>query len=155
LRWATDNAEALAQAAPPMLSALDDRANDLWEPLLAIADHAAGAWPERARKAARGLSGTGRAGEDNQGVELLGDIRKAFDASQAPELSTKALIAALCLDEERPWSAYSKGVPITDRQLAKLLRPFRITSTTVYPPGAPHAKGYRRADFEDIWGRYL
>src|SRR5262249_11299785 len=27
LRWATDNAEALAQVAPPMLSALNDRAN--------------------------------------------------------------------------------------------------------------------------------
>jgi hypothetical protein len=155
LRWATDNAEALKQAAPPVLPALNDRANDLWEPLLAIADHAGGEWPERARKAALGLSGEGAAGEDNRGVELLRDARKAFDVSKAAELPTKTLIAALCADEERPWLAHSKGEPITDRQLAKLLRPFGIISGTVHPPGAPDAKGYRRADFENAWARYL
>jgi len=40
------------------------------------------------------LSG-GADGEDSLGVELLGDIRKVFDASQASEMTTKALIAAL------------------------------------------------------------
>jgi uncharacterized protein DUF3631/DNA primase RepB-like protein len=155
LRWANDNAVVLAQSTPPMLSTLDDRANDMWEPLFAVADRAGGAWPERARKAALGLSGTGRAGEDNQGVELLGDIKKAFDASQATELSTKALITALSLDDERPWATYFKGEAITARQLAKLLRPFGVIPVTVHPPGASDAKGYRRADFEGFWGRYL
>jgi hypothetical protein len=153
LRWAADNVEALAQATPPVLTALNDRANDLWEPLLAIADRAGGEWPERARRAALALSGDGAAGEDNQGVELLRDARKAFAA--AAELPTKAFIAALCADEEWPWAAYAKGEPITDRQLAKLLKPFGIVSATVHPQGAPHAKGYRRADFEDAWARYL
>ena len=155
LRWGTDNAEALAQVASPMLSALNDRANDLWEPLLAIADHAGGEWPERARKAALGLSAEGAAGEDSQGVELLGDAKKVFDAGKPAEIPTKVFIAALCVDEERPWGTYRKGEPITDRQLAKLLKPFGIVSTTVHPLGAPHAKGYRRADFEDAWARYL
>ena len=155
LRWAIDNAEALKQAAPPVLPALNDRANDLWEPLLAIADHAGGEWPERARKAALKLSGEGAAGEDNRCVELLRDARKVFDVSKAAELPTKTLITALCADEERPWSTHSKGEPITDRQLAKLLRPFGIISGTVHPPSAPDAKGYRRADFEDAWARYL
>jgi putative DNA primase/helicase len=155
LRWANDNAAVLAQVTPPALPALNDRANDLWEPLLAIADHAGGEWPERARKAALKLSGEGAAGEDNRGVELLRDARKVFDVSKAAELPTKTLIAALCADEERPWSAHSKGEPITDRQIAKLLRPFGIISGTVHPPGAPDAKGYRRTDFEDAWARYL
>src|SRR5262249_37402159 len=155
LRWATDNAEALKQAAPPMLSALNDRANDLWEPLLCIADRAGGEWPDLARKAALALSGNTAAGDDNQAVELLRDARKVFDVSKAAELPTKTFIAALCADEERPWSAHSKGEPITDRQLAKLLKPFGIVSTTVHPPGAPHAKGDRRADFHDAWARYL
>ena len=87
LRWATDNAEALKQAAPPMLSALNDRANDLWEPLLSIADRAGGEWPDLARKAALALSGNGAAGDDNQGVELLRDAKKVFDASKAAEQS--------------------------------------------------------------------
>src|SRR5262249_28411321 len=105
--------------------------------------------------AALALSGDGAAGDDNQGVELLGDVRKALDSGQAVEVPTKALITALCADEERRWATYSKGEPITDRQLAKLLRPFGISSGTVHPPGAPDAKGYRRADFEDAWARYL
>jgi putative DNA primase/helicase len=155
LRWATDNAEALAQMAPPALPSLNDRANDLWEPLLAIADRAGGAWSERARTAALALSGGGAAGDDTQGVELLVDINRAFDASGLAEIPTKALIAALCADTERPWAAYFKGEGITDRQLAKLLKPFGIVSTTVHPPGMPHAKGYRRTDFEDAWARYL
>jgi Protein of unknown function (DUF3631)/RepB DNA-primase from phage plasmid len=155
LRWANDNAAVLAQVMPPALPALNDRAMDLWEPLLAIAERAGSEWPERARKAALALSGADAAGADSQGVELLGDTRKVFDAGQAVEMPTKALITALSTDEERPWATYSKGEPITDRQLAKLLKPFGIVSTTVHPPGAPHAKGYRRADFEDAWDRYL
>jgi putative DNA primase/helicase len=155
LRWANDNAAVLAQMTPPMLSTLNDRANDLWEPLLAIADRAGGEWPDRARAAALALSGNGAAGGDNQGVELLGDVRKVFDAGQAVDMPTKALTTALCADEEHPWATYSKGEPITDRQLARLLKPFGIVSTTVHPLGAPHAKGYRRADFEDAWARYL
>src|SRR5262245_430692 len=155
LRWGTDNAETLAQMAPAALPSLNDRANDLWEPLLAIADRAGGEWPDRARTAALALSSGSAAGDDTQGVELLADIKGAFDASGLAEVSTKALIAALCMDTERPWAAYFRGEEITDRQLAKLLKPFRIVSTTVHPPGAPHAKGYRRADFEDAWARYL
>jgi Protein of unknown function (DUF3631)/RepB DNA-primase from phage plasmid len=155
LRWGTDNAEALAQLAPPALPTLNDRANDLWEPLLAIADRAGSVWSERARTAALALSGGGAVGDDTQGVELLADIKRAFDASGLAEIPTKALITALCMDTERPWAAYSRGEQITDRQLAKLLRPFGITSGTVHPPGAPDAKGYRRADFEDAWARYL
>jgi uncharacterized protein DUF3631/DNA primase RepB-like protein len=155
LRWGTDNAEALAQMTPPGLTPLDDRANDLWEPLFAIAERAGGDWPDRARAAALALSGGGAAGDDTQGVELLADFKRVFDASRLAEISTKALIAALCMDTERPWAAYFKGEEITDRQLAKLLKPFGIVSTTVHPPGMPHAKGYRRTDFEDAWGRYL
>src|SRR5262245_44838916 len=155
LRWATDSAETLAQMAPPACPSLNDRAADLWEPLMTIAARAGGEWPERARKAALKLSGEGAAGEDSQGVELLGDVRKVFNAGQVVDMPTKVLITALCADEERPWATYSKGEPITDRQLAKLLKPFKIVSTTVHPPDAPHAKGYRRSDFEDAWARYL
>ena len=155
LRWANDNAKALEQAAPPALACLNDRACDLWEPLLAIAERAAGEWPERARAAALALSGAGANEDDTRGNELLADVKKAFAACGLAELPTKALIAALCADPERPWAAYAKREQITDRQLAKLLRPFGIVSVTVHPPNAPDAKGYRRADLEEAWGRYL
>jgi hypothetical protein len=58
---------------------------------------------------------------------------------------------------KRPWATYDRGKAITDRQLAKLLKPFEIISETVHPneTGEPKAKGYRRERFEDAFSRYL
>ena len=50
--WADANLDLLREARPEIPDALDDRAADGWEPLLAIADLAGGIWPERARWAA-------------------------------------------------------------------------------------------------------
>lgn len=54
--WALVVVEALAQLEPDLPPSLSDRAADAWEPLLAIADFAAGDWPARARSAAQALS---------------------------------------------------------------------------------------------------
>jgi hypothetical protein len=54
--WALVTTEALAKLEPEIPAALSDRAADAWEPLLAIADFAAGVWPDRARSAAQALS---------------------------------------------------------------------------------------------------
>jgi hypothetical protein len=42
----------LATAEPDLPDELSDRQQDVWEPLLAIADAGGGDWPERAREAA-------------------------------------------------------------------------------------------------------
>jgi putative DNA primase/helicase len=65
------------------------------------------------------------------------------------------LVAALCTDVERPWATWNKGKPISDRQIAKLLKLFSIMSEDVYPPGERHAKGYKRARSLDAFERYL
>ena len=46
------NAELLAAARPALPDELDDRAGEIWEPLLAITDAAGGSWPRTARAAA-------------------------------------------------------------------------------------------------------
>jgi putative DNA primase/helicase len=76
-RFAADHAEAIRAARPSMPEGLHDRAQDNWEPLLAIADLAGGPWPEQARAAALALS----CDEEIRGlgIELLGDIRGLFD----------------------------------------------------------------------------
>jgi putative DNA primase/helicase len=156
LRWAQDNAAALAGATPSLPSDLNDRVLDAWEPLFAIADHAGGDWPKRAREAAKVLSGGDAIGEE-RGVELLADVKAAFEVRAKDALTTKTLIAELCADQERPWATYNKGKPISDRQVAKLLRPFTIISDTVQTSetGEDKAKGYRRARFDDAFDRYL
>jgi hypothetical protein len=155
LRWANDNPAALAKAAPAVLDKLNDRAVDFWEPLLVIASQAGGEWRERAEQAALALSGDSAAtGDEGEGVELLYDVKAAFDTSGQDAIFTKTLIALLAADEERPWATYGRaGKPITDRQVAKLLSPFEILSGTVRI-GDATAKGYQRAHFAEAWRRY-
>jgi putative DNA primase/helicase len=154
LRWANDNCKALVTIEPKLPEGLNDRAVDIWEPLLAIAERVGGDWPKLADEAALALSG-GAAAAEERSVELLADINIAFNASGSDEVTTKALLAALCAAEERPWATYNKGKPISDRQVAKLLKQFPILSEDVYPPGERHAKGYKRARFLDAFERYL
>jgi putative DNA primase/helicase len=154
LRWSNDNREALAAVTFKIPEGLNDRALDIWEPLLAIAAYVGGEWPKLARDAAIALSG-GESAEE-RAVELLHDIKAEFDRTNSAALTTKNLLAALCVDEERPWATWNKGKPISDRQLAKLLGPFKIISENVPTPGEKkQAKGYARAHFADAFGRYL
>ena len=53
-----------------------------------------------------------------------------------------------------PPSTPETGKPITTRQIAGLLKPFKIISVNVGPKNS-RAKGYRRADFIEAWDRYL
>jgi putative DNA primase/helicase len=158
LRWADDNMVKLAAIVPALPAGLNDRAFDIWEPLLAIAECAGGDWLKVAAEAAVALSG-GDSATEEKGVELLRDIKAVFDASDRPAITTKTLIAKLCADEERPWATYGSGVrAITDRQLGNLLSGFGITSDTVHPneTGEPKkAKGYRQVRCEDAFSRYL
>ena len=151
-RWATDNFEKLTDPDPDIPEVLNDRAADNWRPLLAIADLAGSRWPQRAREAACLLSGDGYE-SSSINVELLADIKKAFGDEEA--MSSADLVAALVADPERPWAEWKRGRPLTQKQLAGLLKPFCIISHTVRIPGFKDAKGYRRAAFEDAWSAYL
>ena len=154
LRWATDNLETLKAARPALPDALNDRACDNWEPLLAIADLAGGEWARKTRDAAKALSGDEVAADDDDGVELLHDIRAVFDATIHDVIFTKVMIEHLVAELERPWAAYGRArQPITDRQVAKLLRPFGIISGTVRLHETT-AKGYQRSTFSEAWSRY-
>jgi len=56
-RFVLDHAEAIGMSEPAIPAELNDRAGDIWEPLLVLADLAGGPWPELAREAAIGISG--------------------------------------------------------------------------------------------------
>ena len=154
-RWAADHVEELRTAEPDMPAALRGRRADNWRALLAIADAAGGDWPGRARRAAVELSGGPR--EETAGVEVLEDIRAIFDDKQATGLSSAEIVEALSKMEDRPWPEWSQGKPITTRQLAKLLEPFKIRPATIRLSitGKPTAKGYTLADFADAFARYI
>ena len=153
-RWAADHFDTLKEMDPLVPDEIvSDRAQDNWRPLLAIADAVDGPWLKRARRAAVSLSSTESAVE-SYGVLLLQDIREVFEREQTDRLSSFEIIRALTDLEERPWTEYHDGKPLTPPRLAKMLRPFEITPYTIRTEGKT-AKGYHREKFKDAWGRYL
>ncbi|GAA3669169.1 DUF3631 domain-containing protein [Nonomuraea antimicrobica] len=147
--WLRADLDTLEKAEPPM--PVEDRAADTWEPLVAVADHAGGHWPDRARSAVLALT----ADADDNGatsnrLRLLADCRTAFGTDTA--LPTAVLLERLKADPEAPWADYGPN-GLTAMKLGALLREYEIRSTTSrFPTG--QAKGYERADFCDAWTRY-
>jgi hypothetical protein len=151
-RWTEDNARGLTDPDPAMPEVLNDRAADNWRPLLAIADLAGDAWARRAREAAWVLSGEGHDTAVN--VELLADIKAAFDTEGKDAIFSADLVEKLIEDPERPWAEWSRGKPLTQKQLVTLLKPFSVFSMSVRL-GQRTSKGYKRESFEAVWAAYL
>ena len=152
-RFAIDNRDAVRLARPAEIEGLNDRANDCWEPLLAIAGVAGGDWTRLARQSAvtlHDLEGEAPSAD----AELLTDIRAAFTEKHAIKLFGDDLLAALLADEEAPWATWNRGRPMTRRQLTARLEGFGIKSKDVRI-GVAVKKGFERTDFEDVWKRYL
>jgi Protein of unknown function (DUF3631) len=107
--WADRREPILADARPDLPDELDDRAQDSWEPLLAIAVEAGGDWPLRARAAAVELSGPeARQNEDDSlSARLLADVHQIFEANGTERYRTADLIDELCNNEESPWGTGS------------------------------------------------
>lgn len=154
-RFAEDHREDILKARPVLPPELNDRAQDNWEPLLAIADVVGGHWPRTARHAALKLAKVN--GEAlTIGVELLADIQEVFETKRLPRISTIELIEALCEDEEKPWATYNKGKSIRPRQVANRLREYGITTNnTIRINSDQTAKGYTLDQFQDSFKRYL
>ena len=153
-RWSEDSLAAVGSARPSLPDALNDREQDSWEPLLAIADHAGGEWPTLARATALALSERNAENTVSMGVELLGDIKDVFDKKGLDKISSKQLLASLNNDEDKSWCTYNRGVSMTAKQLAKHLKDFGVAPGTIRTyEGTP--KGYRLQQFADVFARYL
>jgi putative DNA primase/helicase len=156
-RWALDNAAAVAAARPALPESLNDRQQDNWEPLLAIAAVAGGSWPERARSAATAASEA--PAEESTQMQLLLDIRDVFEEKNhegegCKEIFSEALVTALLEMQDRPWGECNKGKALTQNKLARMLKPYGVATKTLRN-GVAKAKGYGRKDFTDAFNRYL
>lgn len=150
-RWVRDNRALIKAQRPDPVPGLHDRANDIWEPLLAIAKAVGDDWLAQAERAAQAVHGV-EAQSHSVNIELLADIRSAF--AETNRLSTAALLKALTSDSERPWATWFNGKPISPRQLAIRLAEFGIHPKNVRN-GPQVQKGYDRQTFEDSFARYL
>ncbi|TRZ99005.1 MAG: DUF3631 domain-containing protein [Rhodocyclaceae bacterium] len=152
-RFADDYAQQVRLARPRLPDALSDRAQDNWEPLLAIAGCAGSEWVQRATAAALHLSSASEESVST-GNALLADIQDVFRRKGSDKVSTVDLIQALVADEEKPWATYNRGKPLSPRQLAGRLAAYGIKPKTVRH-GELTPKGYDAAQFADAFARYL
>jgi len=148
--WADDHGAELKRARPDM--PVVDRAADLWEPLIAVADLARGLWPDAARAAAIALTeDAAHADADHSAAhELLTNIRDVLATTSVEFVATETLIATLAALPESRWA--DEG--LTGRRLAMLLKGYGV-AVGRNPSTSKRERGYRRADFADAFERYL
>jgi hypothetical protein len=148
--WAAINLSALEKPVNDMPDQLEDRQEDAWEPLLAVADVAGGHWPELARRAAVALC-EDAANEDAESLEvrLLRDIRAVFDTMpHVGFLSTNVLLEQLRKIDDAPW----RDLDLTGRKLALRLSRFEVKPRH---NATKSERGYHLEDLLDAFGRYI
>lgn len=152
VRFIHDHASLIARSRAEVPSTLNDRAADIWEPLLVLADLAGGPWPAKARDAAVALSA--RAEESTPIGALLFDIFVALELTPDRRLFSRDLVDHLNNYLDRPWAEARNGRPITDLWLSQQLRRYGIRPRTVRIDGET-ARGYRFEQFEEVFRRYM
>lgn len=153
-RFADDNGERVRLARPDLPCSLNDRAQDNWEPLLAIATVAGGDWHKIATATALKISG-GESLSLSVGTELLSDIQEIFEHKAIDRISTADLIKELIADDEKPWATFNKGFPIKPRQIAAKLKGYGIHSKTIRIGYGDTPKGYEINQFKESFSRYI
>jgi hypothetical protein len=157
-KWADTVRAQVADAWPEMPEGVSDRPADVWEPLLAVADAAGGAWPARARAACLELIDAAK--EDDEaslGIRLLTDLRDTVFCG-ADRMPTAVILECLTAMDDAPW-ADMDGKPLTSRGLSKILSQYVTAANKPIRPrtfrtasGTP--KGYYAEDLADAWTRY-
>jgi len=167
-RWVADNLERLRGADPDMPEAMNDRARDNWRLIIAIADAIGGPWSAMAREAAKAISGAGAdaaAVEDEVQLLLLADVydllvkadedADKFDRARVEGLASAAICTALKTMEERPWPTFGRaGKGITERHIARLLRPFGLRPREISKGAGEDRERFQGYGREEILSAY-
>lgn len=144
-------AEEIASVRPEL--PVEDRAADLWEPLVAVAHVAGDEWINRAWTAAITIVEQAREDESaaNIGLTLLEATRNILHSySESAWIGSGQLVDALNRVPEHRELMSSLGVA----GVARVLRPYGVRPTN-HRQGESVRKGYRLADLKDVWMRYL
>lgn len=150
-RFSQDFSEVVNKSHPGTLEELNDREQDNWEPLFAIAEVANEEWLRRAHESALILSSNNNQ-EIGESIQLLFDMQEIFKLTD--RVHTDHLIKKLCVDKENIWATNNNGHKVTARKIAILLKGFNVSSKTMRISGV-NAKGYSADMFTDIFNRYL
>lgn len=145
--WVRPNAELIGEDQPDMPEEIQDRAQDCWEPLVAVADLAGVDWPHRARVAAIELTNDD-ASEEDPARRILRDVRDVIGDDE--RMSNADLLAGLKAIDDAPWAEWF----LTSNRLSRMLAPYGIANR-VYKSGQSSVRGYFKSDMADAFARYL
>jgi hypothetical protein len=130
---------------------LDNRFEDNWKPLIAIADYFDQG--NRARSIAKAMCGEAR--NHSEGTQLLIHIRIVFDALGVDRIDRLVLLTKLHEFDE--WNEWGRSHPLTRNELSAHLRNYRVPPAhTIQRKGGrtergPSEWGWYRSDFEEAW----
>ena len=153
--FAPDVRSALQNDEVELPPGIEGRDAQLWEGLIAVADHCGERWALEVRAACVAL--TGLRDEEDVGdakTRLLSDVRDFFRESSLDFVSSADLLAWLVKDETRGWGDVN-GRDVNPIRLASMLKPFDA-APRVRRVGASNPKRlWSRAEFALAWSRYL
>ena len=154
-RWTADNFDTLKTCDPQLPETAFNRLADNWRPLFTIAQVAGGDWPKRCADAFSKLTSTDDLDAHGIGTLLLADIAEIFDKEATDKIPSARLAEELSAIEGRPWAEWGKHrKPISSNQLANQLHRFGIKPHGIRV-GDDTPRGYRLADFQEAFERYL
>lgn len=158
--WAETVPEMTNDNSPKMPTGISDRQEDIWEPLIYIADMFGDTWADCARQACEQMTTLQKedAAEDSRVLRLLGDIADIWDTQYPNDdfIATDDLLTDLYNLEGSEWGEqndYGRQL-FTQYTLSRLLKPYRIKPKQVRI-GESRKRGYLYKDFTEVWKRYL
>lgn len=90
----------------------------------------------------------------HSGEKLMQDIKVVFEETGTSKMPTMEMIQRLCRLPDSVWGSYKSNRPIQAHQLARILKLFKISSTTIRFSSEVVSKGYHKEMFEDAFSRY-
>jgi putative DNA primase/helicase len=159
-RWVADHIVALMAADPQLPEKLNDRQQDNWRPLIAIADEISADLGRGSREAAIAVSQDALTDDDSAAIMLLADVAAIMEEERAKpgringNMTARDLIDKLVQLDDRPWAEWRRGQPLTKNGLARLLRPFHLKPKVMREGGEPRRK-YIHAAVMEAKARYV
>lgn len=149
MRWSIDNSAVLSKLKVNIPACGNDRAEDNWRSLFVIAERVGDEWLEKVKEAYTHLTKTD---DDEAGTMLLHDIKNIFESCD--RVHSDDLVNKLIAMDDRPWSEWKRGFPLTKNSISKLLKPYQIKTKQLKINGV-NRHGYEKSSFDDAFKRYL
>ena len=152
-KWALDHFEEFEGIEPVLPEGLSARQEDLWGPLVVIAEMAGGEWLKYAHDAAIGLL-PNQDDEKSAALLLLRALNDYFNQEDIDRVRTTELILWINMRDDLPFKDYRHGKGLDSHKLSQILKDFEIRSKT-FRLGIGTHKGYMRMDCLSAFERFL